>query len=170
MSKLLYATNLLTATSVLSVKNHKSSWLCIMQRSHSNTYHIQVTGIGKYPFLAVERTDLQFGNVLVGEQVEQTVQLLNQGLLPAEFTVGPVQPTAGSLVESCIKISPTRSGIWKHRHIASQFAASTQCLESFSVSLFQVGVSERIRKFAFLFKLAPQWPAHQTILKHLGVS
>lgn len=71
----------------------------------------QVSGIGKYPFLALERTDLQFGNVLVGEQVEQTVQLLNQGLLSADFTVTQVQPASGSVVDSCVKISPMRSGI-----------------------------------------------------------
>lgn len=79
---------------------------------------MQVSGIGKYPFLALERADLQFGNVLVGEQVEQSVQLSNQGLLPADFTVIQVQPPSGSLADSSVKISPIRSGI-AHRHAAS---------------------------------------------------
>lgn len=74
-------------------------------------HHVQVSGIGKYPFLALERADLQFGNVLVGEQVEQSVQLSNQGLLPADFTVIQAQPPSGSLADSSVKISPIRSGI-----------------------------------------------------------
>lgn len=81
-------------------------------------HHMQVSGIGKYPFLALERADLQFGNVLVGEQVEQSVQLSNQGLLPADFTVIQVQPPSGSLADSSVKISPVRSGIMQ-RHAVS---------------------------------------------------
>ena len=68
-----------------------------------------MSGIGKYPFLALERADLQFGNVLVGEQVEQTLQLSNQGLLPADFTVAQVQPPPGSFADSSVKVTPTRS-------------------------------------------------------------
>lgn len=95
---------------MLSVETHWPSCLALHHAALTQ-HHIQVTGIGKYPFLALERADLQFGNVLVGEQVEQTVQLRNQGLLPADFTVVPVQLASGSLVESCIKISPNRSGM-----------------------------------------------------------
>lgn len=95
---------------ICSVCQHSSAKLLALDHTLLTQQHIQVSGIGKYPFLALERADLQFGNVLVGEQVEQTVRLLNQGLLPADFTVIPIQPPSGSPVESCIKISPTRSG------------------------------------------------------------
>ena len=71
-----------------------------------------MSGIGKYPFLALERADLEFGNVLVGEQVEQTVRLSNQGLLPADFTVAQVQPPLASLADSSVTITPTRSEIY----------------------------------------------------------
>ena len=68
----------------------------------------QVSGVGKYPFLALQRSDLQFGNVLVGEQVQQTVQLLNQGLVPAEYSVTQSPPASGSFVDTSIKITPSR--------------------------------------------------------------
>ena len=80
-------------------------------------HHIQVSGMGKYPFLALERADLQFGNVLVGEQVEQTVQLANQGLLAADFNVTQVQPPPGSFADSSVKITPTRSD-WDWRFLS----------------------------------------------------
>lgn len=73
----------------------------------------QVSGIGKYPFLALQRSNLQFGQVLVGEQVEQTVQLLNQGLVPADFSVKPV-PASDSLTDETIKLTPSRSGAFAH--------------------------------------------------------
>lgn len=78
-----------------------------------------MSGIGKYPFLALGRSDLHFGNVLVGEQVEQTVQLVNQGLVPAVFTVTQGQPASGSFTDNSIKISPSRS--------AFNAAMSQQC-------------------------------------------
>ena len=70
---------------------------------------MQVSGIGKYPFLALQRSNLQFGQVLVGEQVEQTVQLLNQGLVPADFSVKPL-PASDSWTDETIKLTPSRSG------------------------------------------------------------
>lgn len=70
---------------------------------------MQVSGIGKYPFLALQRSKLQFAQVLVGEQVEQTVQLLNQGLVPADFSVKPV-PASDSFTDETIKLTPSRSG------------------------------------------------------------
>ena len=73
---------------------------------------VQVSGIGKYPFLALERSNLQFGDVLVGEHVEQAVQLLNQGLVPADFCVKPL-PSLDSVADDTIKVSPTRSGLLK---------------------------------------------------------
>ncbi len=68
-----------------------------------------MSGIGKYPFLAVERSNLQFGDVLVGEQVEQTIQLLNQGLVPADFSIILAPAAPGSLADDIIKVSPSRS-------------------------------------------------------------
>lgn len=92
------------------------SFLSVYQPLHHAVlthHHLQVSGIGKYPFLALERADLQFGNVLVGEQVEQTVQLSNQGVLPADFTVTQMQPPPGSFADSSVKITPARSdGDW----------------------------------------------------------
>ncbi len=81
---------------------------------------VQVSGIGKYPFLALERNELQFGDVLVGEQVEQAAQLLNQGLVPADFCVKPL-PASDGIADDTIRISPTRSGLLKEslRYILS---------------------------------------------------
>ena len=90
-----------------------SSFFLCLHLCHAalEQHHTQVSGVGKYPFLALERADLEFGNVLVGEQVEQSVRLSNQGLLPADFTVTQVQPPLGSLADSSVKITPTRSGV-----------------------------------------------------------
>lgn len=96
------------------------SFLSVYQPLHHAVlthHHLQVSGIGKYPFLALERADLQFGNVLVGEQVEQTVQLANQGLLAADFNVTQVQPPPGSFADSSVKITPTRSD-WDWRFLS----------------------------------------------------
>ena len=73
---------------------------------------VQMSGIGKYPFLALERSELRFGDVLVGEQVEQDVQLLNQGLVPADFFVKPL-PASDGVADDTIRVSPTRSGLLK---------------------------------------------------------
>ena len=58
--------------------------------------------------MALERSQLQFGDVLVGEQVEQAVQLLNQGLVPADFCVKPL-PASDGVADDTIRVSPTRS-------------------------------------------------------------
>ena len=75
---------------------------------------VQVSGVGKYPFLALERSQLQFGDVLVGEQVEQAVQLLNQGLVPADFCMKPLLASNG-VADDTIRVSPTRLGLFKGR-------------------------------------------------------
>jgi len=48
----------------------------------------------------------------VGEQVEQAVQLLNQGLVPADFCVKPL-PASDGVADDTIRVSPTRSGLVK---------------------------------------------------------
>lgn len=67
-----------------------------------------MSGIGKYPFLALDRAQLSFGSVLVGEQVEQTVQLVNQGLVPADFTVVQALSGPDALTDTSIKVLPAR--------------------------------------------------------------
>ena len=71
-------------------------------------YCYQMSGIGKYPFLALDRAQLSFGSVLVGEEVEQTVQLFNQGLVPADFTVAQALRGPDALTDTSIKVLPAR--------------------------------------------------------------
>ena len=67
-----------------------------------------MSGIGKYPFLTLERNDLHFGDVLVGEQVKQTVQLANVGMVPADFAVMPAHSLAADVAHHSIKVTPPR--------------------------------------------------------------
>ncbi|KAL0033550.1 hypothetical protein WJX79_003070 [Trebouxia sp. C0005] len=88
----------------------EASVYTVLAACHADTGYtatVKVSGIGKYPFLALERSELRFGDVLVGEQVEQAVQLLNQGLVPADFCVKPLLDTDG-VTDDTIKVSPTR--------------------------------------------------------------
>ncbi|DBA87452.1 TPA: hypothetical protein ACH3X1_004491 [Trebouxia sp. C0004] len=88
----------------------EASVYTVLAACHADTGYnatVKVSGIGKYPFLALERSKLQFGDVLVGEQVEQAVQLLNQGLVPADFCVKPL-PASHGVADDTIKVTPTR--------------------------------------------------------------
>ena len=67
-----------------------------------------MSGIGKYPFLSLERSNLCFGEVLVGEQVQQSVQLLNQGLVPAEYAAIHTVPGTDALAGNTIGVSPSK--------------------------------------------------------------
>lgn len=67
-----------------------------------------MSGIGKYPFLALDRCQLSFGKVLVGEQVEQTLQLINQGSVPADFTVVRALTGPEAFADTSIKVLPAR--------------------------------------------------------------
>ena len=49
----------------------------------------QLTGSGRYPFLAVEHAELDFGQVLVGEEAEQATVLWNRGEVAADFDAVP---------------------------------------------------------------------------------
>ena len=68
----------------------------------------QMSGIGKYPFLALDQSQLSFGKVLVGEQVEQTIRLTNQSLVPAEFTVVQALSGPDALADTSIRVLPAR--------------------------------------------------------------
>ena len=73
---------------------------------------MQVSGIGKYPFLTLDRNDLRFGDVLVGEQVKQSVQLANVGMVPADFAIMPAHSAAADAAQHCVKITPSRSAAY----------------------------------------------------------
>ena len=49
----------------------------------------QLTGSGRYPFLAVDHAELDFSEVLVGEEAEQATVLWNRGEVAADFDVVP---------------------------------------------------------------------------------
>ncbi|KAL0051980.1 hypothetical protein WJX82_005745 [Trebouxia sp. C0006] len=88
----------------------EASVYTVLAACHADTGYtatVKVSGVGKYPFLALERSQLQFGDVLVGEQVEQAVQLLNQGLVPADFCMKPLLASNG-VADDTIRVSPTR--------------------------------------------------------------
>ena len=85
----------------------------------------QVSGIGKYTFLSLKDSDLRFGDVLVGEQVQQSVQLLNQGMVPADFAIMPAHTSANALPTQTIRVTPSRS--------AAGLALSFLCINPFAV-------------------------------------
>jgi hypothetical protein len=47
----------------------------------------QVSGIAKYPFLSLEHSSLDFGNVVVGKTVERTVRFGNHSPVVANFSI-----------------------------------------------------------------------------------
>ena len=49
----------------------------------------QLTGSGRYPFLAIEHAELDFSQVLVGEEAEQATVLWNRGEVATDFDVVP---------------------------------------------------------------------------------
>lgn len=130
----------LPCTRLLSYLQTSFGYLCKKLCCHlQEPLHaaVKVSGIGKYPFLALERSELRFGDVLVGEQVEQAVQLLNQGLVPADFCVKPLLDTDG-VTDDTIKVSPTRSGLWKE---SLRYLPNAEKLYCCPQSLFQFQVN-----------------------------
>lgn len=53
---------------------------------------MRVTAIGKYPYLSVEPSQVDHGQVLVGASVSSSVKMLNQSLVPANFVVSDDLP------------------------------------------------------------------------------
>jgi hypothetical protein len=47
----------------------------------------KVTGIGKYPYVRLSDSDIDFGEVIVGRTVEQEVRLVNQSVVGVSYTV-----------------------------------------------------------------------------------
>ena len=48
--------------------------------------HLQISGIGKFPYLSVEQAGVDFGPVVVGQRVERTVRFGNHSVVAAHFT------------------------------------------------------------------------------------
>ncbi len=47
----------------------------------------QINGIGKFPYLSIEHSTVDFGNVLVGRTVERTFKFGNHSVVDAHFSV-----------------------------------------------------------------------------------
>eukprot|EP00240_Pyramimonas_obovata_P016412 CAMPEP_0118939228 /NCGR_PEP_ID=MMETSP1169-20130426/28321_1 /TAXON_ID=36882 /ORGANISM="Pyramimonas obovata, Strain CCMP722" /LENGTH=266 /DNA_ID=CAMNT_0006883433 /DNA_START=179 /DNA_END=975 /DNA_ORIENTATION=+ len=58
--------------------------VCEMQ-GEGEIASVKISGIGKYPYISVEESKIDFGNVLVGKIVEKTFKLSNQSMVPATF-------------------------------------------------------------------------------------
>lgn len=67
------------------------SAICSLSTGSSSI--MRVTAIGKYPYLSVEPATVDHGQVLVGANASSSVTLLNQSLVPANFTVTDDLPT-----------------------------------------------------------------------------
>ncbi|KAK3287418.1 hypothetical protein CYMTET_5071, partial [Cymbomonas tetramitiformis] len=52
---------------------------------------MQVSGIGKYPYISTAEQNLQFGEVLIGKAVDKTIRLTNQSMVPAYYTVSRLE-------------------------------------------------------------------------------
>ena len=51
------------------------------------SYACSVTAVGKYPYVRFSEPEVDFGEVLVGRSVEQTVKLMNQSLVGTSYEV-----------------------------------------------------------------------------------
>ena len=48
---------------------------------------LQISGIGKFPYLSLEQSSLDLGSVLVGKSVEHLLKFGNHSVVNANFTV-----------------------------------------------------------------------------------
>jgi hypothetical protein len=48
---------------------------------------LQIFGIGKFPYLSIENSSVDFGSVLVGKTAERTFRFGNHSMVDANFTV-----------------------------------------------------------------------------------
>lgn len=53
----------------------------------TESYNCSVTAVGKYPYVRFSEPEIDFGEVMVGRQVEQTVKLMNQSPVGASYEV-----------------------------------------------------------------------------------
>jgi len=90
---------------------------------------IKLSGIGKYPYIVTEETELDFGDVVVGEEKEMTLSILNQSLVEGNVTVKrrdeDVDPVF-TFDPSFVSIRPEQRGTVKvvYRPIASETRSS----------------------------------------------
>ncbi len=47
----------------------------------------QILGIGKFPYLSIEHSTVDFGSVLVGKTIERTFRFGNHSAVDANFTI-----------------------------------------------------------------------------------
>ena len=53
----------------------------------TESYNCSVTAVGKYPYVRFSEPEIDFGEVMVGRSVEQTVKLMNQSPVGASYEV-----------------------------------------------------------------------------------
>lgn len=73
--------------------------------SSGASHAVRLTAIGKFPFVALDRTAVDFGGLLVGQGGQRTVQLANKSMVPATFEV------AQGDAESAFSVAPTRGRV-----------------------------------------------------------
>ena len=59
--------------------------VCLLRDGASNM--VKLTAIGKFPYLSLEETDIDHGDVLVGRDTQRSVRMANHSLVPANFEV-----------------------------------------------------------------------------------
>ncbi|KAK9812626.1 hypothetical protein WJX72_000839 [[Myrmecia] bisecta] len=99
------------------------------------TVDLALTGIGKFPFLALEQTRLDFGDVLVGEAAEQLVRLSNHSAVPTTFTV-EAQP--GEPSDVVFQVIPARGMLAPEEHVLLKVVYTPQATGTFSYECLSV--------------------------------
>lgn len=76
---------------------------------------LTLAGVGKYPFLAVSQSTVDFGEVLSGSTVDEEVILTNAALVAAPFQITSVN---GAGDDRCIRVTPARGRLRPNERIA----------------------------------------------------
>eukprot|EP00201_Polytomella_parva_P002062 CAMPEP_0175076276 /NCGR_PEP_ID=MMETSP0052_2-20121109/22612_1 /TAXON_ID=51329 ORGANISM="Polytomella parva, Strain SAG 63-3" /NCGR_SAMPLE_ID=MMETSP0052_2 /ASSEMBLY_ACC=CAM_ASM_000194 /LENGTH=531 /DNA_ID=CAMNT_0016345347 /DNA_START=36 /DNA_END=1628 /DNA_ORIENTATION=- len=81
---------------------------CIL--SNGSIAYCQIRGIAKFPYLSLEQTTVDFGEVVVGSKVHRTIRFGNHSPVPANFSLVPAASSAAFSTSSATRaISPPLS-------------------------------------------------------------
>lgn len=65
---------------------------------------LQISGIGKFPYLSLEQPSIDFGSVLVGKTVERSFRFGNHSVVDANFTLAH----SGGSEDGVFTVTPTK--------------------------------------------------------------
>eukprot|EP00741_Cyanophora_paradoxa_P021341 tig00021348_g20600.t1 len=114
--------------------NSVASIVCHVAEEESR--RIQVTGIGKYPFLTCREATLDFGEVHTGESVERELVFRNQSIVGASWAVARVE--GGGAHDEDFAFTPTRGVVGPEGSVALRVRYSPPSTGTFSAEHYDI--------------------------------